>query len=918
MPALYHREPQRTSERAAGYMQPTIFGFIRRYSWRQQLVILLATVLSFPFLYASLDLPKQIINDALGQPDGGVIFGYDLDQFQYLMVLCGIFLVLVLINGGFKYFINVYKGVVAERMLRRFRYMLFSQTMRFPLPQFRRLSQGELVQLINAEVEPLGGYVGEALATPAFQGGTLLTILLFMFMQDPVLGIAAIILYPIQIYLIPKLQRRVNELGKRRVRRMRRLAEKISESAGGVRDIRGNDATQYERAIFSRELGRVFDIRFDIYKLKFLIKFINNFIAQLGPFFFFSIGGYLVIRGDLTIGALVAVIGAHKDLSAPWRELLNHYQLFMDVRIKYDQVVAQFAIPGVIPDERQASEPPEGVLVTGSWQARGLTVSDEDGDTRLDGVTFEIEQPERVAIVGASGSGKEELCLVLANLLDPSRGRFLINDLPLNELADSLTGRRLAYVGNPASILTGTIRHNLFYGLAHRPISDEPLGMVAGDPEPGEIPESPERRAKRLKENALSGNSPYDSDVDWIDYRAAGLGEDEAERRRAIIDVLKLVRFDRDVYRIGLRSSIASATNAELASDLLTARRAMQARLDADPDLARLVERFDPERYNTNATIAENLLFGTLVGDTFDLDNLADQPYVKAVLDKTGLTAELLGVGYKLAATMVEIFAELPPDHDYFRQFSFIEAEELPSYRALLNRADPSQLEALAMADRQKLLSLPFKLIPARHRLGLVEADLQEKLLAARAVFRRDLPEDLEGAVDFFDPERYNDAASIQDNILFGKIAYGQAQAEGRIATLITEALEEKGLIDRVIEAGLASPTGGGGGRLSPMQRQKLALARALIKRPDVFILDNPLAVFDSREQVLVRDQLLDYFADKGVFWALQNPAWAKHFNQVLVLESGRLVEHGTYEDLAREGRALHRLLEESDDVGRS
>ncbi len=898
-------------------MQPTIFGFIRRYSWRQQLVILLMTVLSFPFLYASLDLPKQIINDALGQPDGGTIIGYELDQLDYLMVLCFIFLVLVLINGAFKYFINVYKGVVAERMLRRFRYMLYSQTMRFPLPQFRRLSQGELVQLINAEVEPLGGYVGEALAAPAFQGGTLLTILTFMFIQDPVLGLAAIILYPVQIYLIPKLQRRVNALGKRRVRRMRRLAERISETAGGVRDIRANDATQYERAIFSRELGRVFDIRFDIYKLKFLIKFINNFIAQLGPFFFFSIGGYLVIQGDLTLGALVAVVGAHKDLSAPWRELLNHYQLFMDVRIKYDQVVAQFAIPGVIEDKRQTSEPPEGIGVVGSWQARGLTVSDEDGDTRIDALSFELDQPQRVAIVGHSGSGKEELCLVLANLLDPSRGRLLINDKPLNELADSLTGRRLAYVGNPSAILTGTIRHNLLYGLMHRPVSDEPAG-VAGEPEIGEVPETAENRAKRLKENALSGNSPYDSDVDWIDYASAGLGADEAERRQAIIDALRLVRFDADVYRMGLRSSIDTATHRDLTAGLLAARRAMQARLDADPDLARLVERFDPERYNTNASIAENLLFGTPVGDTFDLENLAEQDYVKLVLDKTALTNELLAVGYKLAATMVEIFAELPPDHDYFRQFSFITAEELPSYRGLLNRADPGKLEALAEGDRQKLLSLPFKLVPARHRLGLVEEDLQGKLLAARRVFRQDLPAGLKGAVDFFDPDRYNNAASIQDNILFGKVAYGQAQAEERIATLITEALEANGLIDRVIEAGLDAPTGGGGARLTAMQRQKLALARAILKRPDVFILDNPLAAFDSREQVLVRDALLDYFSEKGVFWALQNPAWAQWFDHVLVLEGGRLIEHGGFDELARPGRALQRVLEEGDDVGRS
>ena len=104
-----------------------------------------------------------------------------------------------------------------------------------------------------------------------------------MFMQDWKLGLAAVALYPLQIWLIPKLQRQVNLLGKERVRQVRRNAEKISEVAMGARDIRANDATVYERARFSEQLGAVFWIRFDIYKKKFLIKFINNFISQLGP-----------------------------------------------------------------------------------------------------------------------------------------------------------------------------------------------------------------------------------------------------------------------------------------------------------------------------------------------------------------------------------------------------------------------------------------------------------------------------------------------------------------------------------------------------------------------------------------------------------------------------------------------------------
>ena len=327
-------------------MDRNIFRYVLRYSARAQVLALLMTVASFPFLYFTLELPKIIINDALAQSGSRTIFGQTLGQVHYLFALCGIFLALVLVNGAFKYVINVYKGIVGERMLRRLRYELYSRVLRFPLPQFRRVSSGEIVQMINAEVEPLGGFIGDAFALPAFQGGTLLTILVFMFVQDPILGLAAVALYPVQIAVIPRLQRQVNQLAKARVRQVRRMADRINETVAGVRDIRANDATQYERSRFSRELGVVFDIRFKIYKKKFFIKFINNFLAQLGPFFFFSIGGYLVIMGDLTLGALVAVIGAQKELYAPWKELLTYYQLMMDVHIKYEQVVAQFDPPG--------------------------------------------------------------------------------------------------------------------------------------------------------------------------------------------------------------------------------------------------------------------------------------------------------------------------------------------------------------------------------------------------------------------------------------------------------------------------------------------------------------------------------------------------------------------------------------------
>ena len=206
-----------------------------RFSLRQQIFLLFLTLASFPFLYYQLQLPKIITNKAI-KPKyvPQTYFGIQFDQIHYLLVLCVAFLVVVLINGGFKYFMNTYKGRLGERMLRRFRYQLYQRMLLFPLSYFNKNSSAQIIPMITAECESLGGFVGDAVATPAFQGGTLLTNILFMFMQDPVLGLAAVALYPVQGYVIPKLQRKVNQLNRRRVRTVRQVADRVQESATGI------------------------------------------------------------------------------------------------------------------------------------------------------------------------------------------------------------------------------------------------------------------------------------------------------------------------------------------------------------------------------------------------------------------------------------------------------------------------------------------------------------------------------------------------------------------------------------------------------------------------------------------------------------------------------------------------------------
>ena len=115
----------------------------------------------------------------------------------------------------------------------------------------------------------------------------------------------------------------------------------------------------------------------------------------------------------------------------------------------------------------------------------------------------------------------------------------------------------------------------------------------------------------------------------------------------------------------------------------------------------------------------------------------------------------------------------LPPDHPFFEQVSFMAAEELPEYEAIVKRVSASQPASASAADREKLLGLPFSYIEPRHRLGLLDEELAQRILKGRNLFRENLPDLLKGEIEFYDPDNYNAASSLQDNILLG-IQYQQ------------------------------------------------------------------------------------------------------------------------------------------------
>ncbi len=879
-------------------MEDRLFTYLWRHSRAEQYRVMLVVFLSLPFYYLLLDLPKLIVNGPIqgkGFEDGSATYfgitlpdwlsgatlfdGITYSQLEALFVLSGLFLGLVIINGLFKLRINTLKGRMGERLLRRLRYDLVDRVLRFPPSQFRKTKPAEVASMVKDEVEPIGGFIGEAIATPLFLGGQAATALLFILIQSPWLGMVAFAVVLIQGIIIPRMRRPILALGRKRQLQARELAGRVAEICEGAADIRALDTSNHERADVSQRLGSIFDIRFEIYQRKFFVKFLNNFLAQVTPFIFYSVGGYLAIMGELSIGQLVAVIAAYKDLPSPIKDLIDWDLQRHDVQIKYEQVVEQFQPDGLAGPELQA--PAEGGVarLAGEVKIIHATAMDDSGTRLVDSVSFSFPLSAHVALTGPLGGGKEAAAAMLARQIVPRSGSIEVGGIALADAPESVTGRRITYVTHDSWLMPQSIRDNLLYGLRNQPM--QPKARSAAEEAAFQA---------RLAETIRAGNAPFDPEAEWVDLALLGCATTR-DMDTALIRILDTVLMTEDVFRLGLQGRIDPDTAPELASRILEARRDLKSRLAAR-GAPELVEPFDVHRFNRQATIGENLLFGTPVGPAFKQDGLAANAFVIGILRETGLEDRLIATGREIAETMLELFRDLPRDHPFFAQYSFIAADELPAFQQILQRTRSGRTE-MAAPDRARLLTLAFAYVDARHRLGLVDDNLREAILAARALIAARLPESVREAIAFHDEHAFNEAASVEDNILFGRVAYGVPDALTIVSNLLFEAIRALGLEPHVLRIGLEFNAGSAGKRLTPTQRQKLALARALLKDPDLLIVNGALAVLDPREARDVMGRVLALRKGQGVVWTLPGTESPPGFDIAFNFSGGRLPDRG-------------------------
>lgn len=851
-------------------MEKNLVSFVWKHGKLDTIKTLIVTFMTFPVIYISLEIPKIIVNEALGAGKTPVqfpteFFWISMDQMTYLVTLCMIFITMIVLNNWLKFVLNNQIGLTSERQMRRLRFKLYESVLRFRIKRFQHMKQGEIVQSVMGEIDALSGFFGEVISTPVWQGGMLLVYMAFIFMQDPFLGAAAIALYPVQAWLIPKLQKKVVRLNKERVANVRKIADNIGESVGAMEEIHTSGTARWHLALVGDRLYESFRIRLEIFNRKYLIKGLNNFMIALTPFAFFLFGGIQVINGNLELGSLVAVLAAYKDVSGPWKELLNYFQRWNDLNSRYELVVENFSGEDVYGPERidgGADDP--AARLTGDIALRG--VSHGPGSSGLHGAVCAAPAGKATAATGGEEGGRDLLLRMMAGLVEPDQGRATIGGRVVVEATMPEVARSLAYVAPEAAFFAGTLKENLTYALRKSP------ALLSDDER--------EDARRRLAEAGHTGNIAANPFGDWTDYAAAGVA-DAAGLTARILDLAARVGLADELYHLGLQARMDPAAHPDLAARILAARGRLREAAAEEREIADIVEFWEPERFNQNASLLENVFFGMPAKARSGIADYAEDQTVTAILDEAGATEPLLRAGLGIATQLVELLGAVDESSALLDSFSDY------SKKDILAAADI--VEAAKRADwapkdepRRILLSFALAFVPVRDRLDVLDDALEAELLGARARIRPKLAGD--SRVVGFGDDRYSPALSVSENLLDGKRRYDRRSAWRRFDSFLEREIEAGGLRAGVTEVGLGAQVGPGGGGLSAASRRRAALVRGLLRRTDILIV-NGVAGGATEEEEAVRAAILEEMKGRTLVMALAAPELAQGFDHVIAVK---------------------------------
>jgi ATP-binding cassette subfamily B protein len=235
----------------------------------------------------------------------------------------------------------------------------------------------------------------------------------------------------------------------------------VDEAIGGVRVVKGFGQEEQEQERLEGASSNLFASRLRMIRLTARYNPALTAIPSLGMVGVLALGGWLAIHGSLTLGTFLAFSAYLAQMSGPVRTLTMMVTIGQEARASVIRVFDIIDSRPAITDKPGAAALPA--------DATGISFDDVHfgylpAEPVLRGLSLRVEPGETVAVVGASGSGKSTIALLLPRFYDPQSGSVRIGGRDIKDVTQDSLRAAIGLVMEDSFLFSATVGANIAYG----------------------------------------------------------------------------------------------------------------------------------------------------------------------------------------------------------------------------------------------------------------------------------------------------------------------------------------------------------------------------------------------------------------------------------------------------------------------
>ncbi len=419
-------------------------------------------------------LLRILIDQGISQGRGGVVLGV-------AVAVAG----LALLDAGLSVAERWFSSRIGEGLILDLRTAVFDNVQRMPLAFFSRARTGALVQRLNGDVLGAQQAFTSTLQNVVSNSLSVVFVLAAMFSMSWQLTLLSLVLLPAFVLPARYFGRRISTITRESYElnadASQFMQERFNVAGAHLAKVFGDP--ERESAAFRAQARRVRDIGVRLAMNASWFRIGLTTVASIGVAVVYGLGGWQAVKGELTVGVVVALASYLTRLYGPLTAMSNVQVDVMTALVSFDRVLEVLDLVPTVAEKPGAADLRAAVRARGasveldrvgfrypsadevslaSLEAVAALRSDPPADTLTD-ISFTVPAGSMVALVGPSGAGKTTISQLVTRMYDPTRGAVRIAGLDLRDVTAASLRATVGVVSQEAHLFHDTIRANLLF-----------------------------------------------------------------------------------------------------------------------------------------------------------------------------------------------------------------------------------------------------------------------------------------------------------------------------------------------------------------------------------------------------------------------------------------------------------------------